>query len=85
MLPAVLSVILQLPLLAASVPEQLSPLLALTVTLPVGLVTFVIACTTLKLTVTASPAVEEFGVVLVMALVVSMGLTVKFTSSVTVV
>jgi hypothetical protein len=85
MLPAVLSVILQLPLPPESVPEQVSPLLALTVTLPVGLVIFVIACTTSKSTVTMCPVVEGLGVLLVIVVVVPTGLTVKSTSSVTVV
>jgi hypothetical protein len=83
MLPAVPRVILQLP--ASNVPEQLCPLLAFTVTVPVGFVEFVIAWVTLNPTVTACPTVEGSGVFLVIVVVVPTGLTVRSTSSDTVV
>ena len=85
MLPAVFSVILQLPVPPDRVPVQLCPLLAFTVTVPVGFVEFVIAWTTLKSTVTAAPRFEGLGVFLVIVVVVLTGLTVTSTSSVTVV
>jgi hypothetical protein len=64
--PVVLKVIAQLPDPFASEPTQLSPVLAFTVTLPVG-TPFPV---TLKLTETGAPIADAFGVleVIVVAL-----------------
>ncbi len=62
------------PLPAVNVPEQVSPLLALTVTLPVGL-----PGATLKFTVTNRPTLDGLGVLPVMLVVVLAGLTTNVT------
>ena len=71
--------ILQEPLPVDRVPAQLSPVLAFTVTLPVGW-TVVTACVTLKSTITACPVFERLGLLLVMVVVVSARFTTWLTA-----
>ena len=67
------------PLPDVSVPVKLSPVLALTVALPVGL-----PGATVKLNLTARPTVDGFRLLAVIAVVVAAWLTTNCTVTVTV-
>ena|ERR1700722_20959355 len=68
----------QLPLALLSTPLQVSPVLAVTVTLPVGVPKPV----TVNPIITGCPTTDGFGVSDVMVVVLLAGFTVRFTESV---
>ena len=71
---------LQCPAPLTSAPWQVSPVLAVRVTVPVAVVGVEIACVTVKSNVTVVLTVEGLGELLVIAVVVPTGFTTIVTS-----
>jgi len=71
---------LQCPAPLASAPWQVSPVLAVSVTMPGAVVGFEMACVTVKSNVTVASTVEGLAELLVIAVVVPTGFTTMVTS-----